>query len=83
MTILVSDVFGVSNKMVQSYLERTEVDGEFIKALETDRHIVVYGSSKQGKTSLLTRHVLPVNSVSIECGPKTDCQAIYQSGVVR
>lgn len=57
MTIAVSEVFGVSNKMVQSYLERTEVDGEFIKALETDRHVVVYGSSKQGKTSLLTRHV--------------------------
>lgn len=75
----VAEVFGVNNKMVRSYLERTEVDGEFTEALKTDRHIVVYGSSKQGKTSLLSRHIEKEQAVIIECGPKTDCQAIYQS----
>jgi GTPase SAR1 family protein len=75
----VSEVFGVSNKMVLSYLERNEVDGEFITSLKTDRHIVVYGASKQGKTSLLSRHVSKEESITIECGPKTDCQSIYQS----
>lgn len=75
----VPEVFGVSNKMVLSYLERNEVDGEFKAAIKTDRHVVVYGSSKQGKTSLLHRHVPREEAIVVECGPKTDCQAIYQS----
>jgi hypothetical protein len=75
----VPEVFGVSNKMVLSYLERSKVDGEFKSAIKTDRHVVVYGSSKQGKTSLLHRHISQEEAIIVECGPKTDCQAIYQS----
>ena len=49
----VEDVFGVSGKQVESYVEREHVDDKFIDALRTDKQIVVYGASKQGKTALV------------------------------
>lgn len=54
------DVFGVNTrKNVLSYVERG-VDQDFKDALSTDEYavVVVYGTSKQGKSSLC-RHILP------------------------
>lgn len=45
------DVFGVSRDPVASYIERVEVDDALKEALAGTRQIVIYGSSKQGKTS--------------------------------
>ena len=46
------DVFGVGREKPLNYVERTEVDGKFIESLTRDKHVVIYGSSKQGKTAL-------------------------------
>jgi len=43
------EVFGVSNDIIESYIEREDVDGAFQNALNLKKQIVVYGSSKQGK----------------------------------
>ena len=51
------DVFGVSNKIIESYIERPQVDGFFQTALKLNKQIVVYGSSKQGKTALIKKHL--------------------------
>ncbi len=54
------DVFGINTrKNVLSYVER-QVDQDFKDALSTDEYavVVVYGTSKQGKSSLC-RHILP------------------------
>lgn len=48
----IEDVFGVSGKQLESYIERDHVDKKFIDALRTDKQIIVYGASKQGKTAL-------------------------------
>ncbi|MFW8019856.1 hypothetical protein ACOFKK_07425 [Vagococcus fluvialis] len=50
----VEDVFGV-NKNISTYLERENVDGKMKSALDEKKHVVVYGSSQQGKTLLLDR----------------------------
>jgi hypothetical protein len=72
-------VFGVSKQRVLSYLEREAVDGLFKKALASDCHIVVYGSSKQGKTSLVDKN-LPYNSnVVVSCTPKFQAVDIYSA----
>lgn len=47
-----NEVFGIRVEPVLSYVTRPEVDDKFNAALATDHHIVVYGSSKQAKTSL-------------------------------
>jgi hypothetical protein len=50
MALKLKEVFGVSKQRVQSYLERDAVDGFLVKALGSDNHIIVYGSSKQVQT---------------------------------
>jgi hypothetical protein len=47
-----SDVYGISRELPLNYVPREGVDGVFVESLTRDKHIVVYGSSKQGKTSL-------------------------------
>lgn len=51
------DVFGVGREVPLNYVAREEVDKKFISNLTRDKHVVIYGSSKQGKTSL-RRHCL-------------------------
>lgn len=47
-----ADVFGISRDIPANYVTRESVDGELLKSLTRDQHLVIYGSSKQGKTSL-------------------------------
>lgn len=78
-TISTIKVFGVSKDRVLSYINREEVDGEFEKALESDRHIIIYGSSKQGKSALVQTHIPKENSITIGCSPKMGTKEIYSS----
>lgn len=73
------NVFGVSNELVVSYVERSEVDAEFNRALTLKKHIIVFGSSKQGKTSLIKKHLQPNDYVRVECTPDQQKEDIYKS----
>ena len=79
MPLKLNEVFGVSKQRVQSYLERAAVDGFFVKALGSDNHIIVYGSSKQGKTSLVDKHLPYESNVLVSCTPKFEPIDIYKS----
>ncbi len=57
MTTKLEDVFGVSSKPVLSYISRDDVDDRFLEAIKSEKQVVVYGSSKQGKTSLALQSV--------------------------
>jgi hypothetical protein len=74
-----SDVFGVSAKQVGSYVEREDVDRAFKEALKMGDQIVVYGASKQGKTSLVRRHLKPDSYITVNITPKTELIDIYRS----
>ncbi|MEG0733230.1 MAG: hypothetical protein RR470_12590 [Vagococcus sp.] len=73
----VEDVFGVNNKIIKTYHERAFVDGKLKQALSSNKHIVIYGQSKQGKTSLLNKCLLEENRLSINCSNDTTVQDIY------
>jgi len=73
------DVFGVRAKLVLSYVERPEVDERFVDALKTDHHVVVYGSSKQGKTSLRQKHLPETECIVVRCSPRMALIDLYQS----
>jgi hypothetical protein len=75
----VEEVFGVSGKPVASYLERPHVDDKFKDALRTDKQIIVYGASKQGKTALVKKYINYDDNVVISLSPKTTLKDIYQS----
>ncbi|MTJ83833.1 MAG: hypothetical protein F8N37_22840 [Telmatospirillum sp.] len=51
------DAFGVGRDVPLNYVTRAGVDESFVNSLTRDKHVVIYGSSKQGKTTL-RRHCL-------------------------
>jgi hypothetical protein len=73
------EVFGVSAKPVQSYVERDEVDTRFREALASDKQVIVYGSSKQGKTALVSKHLPYEKHILVSLTPKTNVLDIYQT----
>ena len=73
------DVFGVSNSNIASYIEREDVDTRFLEGLLRNKHIIVFGSSKQGKTALTNKHLKDENFVRINCSPETSPIDIYKS----
>jgi hypothetical protein len=73
------EVFGVSAKPVLSYVERDDVDTRFQEALKSDKQIIVYGSSKQGKTALVSKYLPYEKHLLVSLTPKTTVLDIYQT----
>lgn len=61
------DVFGVSRELPLNYVERKSVDGKFVANLTQDKHVIVYGSSKQGKTCLRKHCLKDEDFILIQC----------------
>jgi hypothetical protein len=74
-----AEVFGVSAKPVLSYVERADVDTRFREAIQSDKQIVVYGSSKQGKTALVSKYLPYGENLLVSLTPKTTVLDIYQT----
>ncbi|WP_286800102.1 hypothetical protein [Pseudomonas sp. UBA4034] len=73
------EVFGVAKDPVASYIEREKVDSTLLSALPKSQQIIIYGSSKQGKTALLQRHIPEAQRITVHCGPSTTTEDIYRS----
>lgn len=73
------EVFGVSAKPVRSYVERNEVDNRFRDAVASDKQIIVYGSSKQGKTALVSKYLPYDKNLLVSLTPKTTVLDIYHT----
>ncbi|GGO72696.1 hypothetical protein [Bowmanella pacifica] len=71
------EVFGI-HKRVESYVDRTAVDDLFKLALQSEKQIIVYGASKQGKTALVTRYCKEDDHITYQLTPDTDLIDIYQ-----
>lgn len=74
----IEEVFGVTSKPVLSYVEREEVDNSFVEALSAHKQIIVYGSSKQGKTALVSKHLPYADHIVVSLTPKTQLIDVYQ-----
>ena len=75
---LLEEVFGVSARPVLSYVERPEVDERFLEALVSDKEVIVYGSSKQGKTALVSKHLPYDQNILVSLTPRTTVLDMYQ-----
>lgn len=62
-----SDVFGISRDVPDNYVTRDDVDGVLVSALTRDKHLVIFGSSKQGKTCLRKWNLRDDEYVVITC----------------
>lgn len=76
----VDDVYGVSRWGVPStYLSRAQVDDRFLNEIMRDQHIVIYGSSKQGKSSLLRTCLRDEDYISVHCSNDWTKEKLYGS----
>lgn len=73
------EVFGVSNDSIETYVTREKVDFLFLEGLTKNKHIIVYGASKQGKTSLTNKHLRPEDYIRVNCSPNSLPIDLYKS----
>lgn len=62
-----TDVYGITRELPMNYVTRSAVDDELVAALSRDQHLVIYGSSKQGKTSVRKYHLRPNEYIVVTC----------------
>lgn len=74
-----NDVFGVQSNLIKSYIERVNVDIQLKEAMKLGNEIIIYGSSKQGKTSLILKNLDREKYIKVECSPQTQTIDIYKS----
>ena len=64
------DVYGITRELPLNYVARKLADTKLIENLTRDKHIVIYGSSKQGKTSLRKHCLDPNDFIVVHCSNK-------------
>lgn len=67
-----SSVFGIARDVPLNYVTREEVDGLLIDSLTRDKHLVIYGSSKQGKTCLRKHCLQEDDYITVTCTNRWD-----------
>jgi len=72
-----SDVFGISRELPLNYVERPSADDFLINNLTRDKHLVIYGSSKQGKTSLRKHCLKEDDYIVVHCSNKWSLSDIH------
>jgi len=73
------DVFGVARELPLNYVVRESVDARLVDALTRDQHIVIYGSSKQGKTCLRKYSLKPEDYVVVTCSNKWSLAQLHSA----
>lgn len=80
---LTGDVFGVSRDIPVSYVERQHVDDKLLENITRNKHIIIFGSSKQGKTCLRRHCLRDDDYVLVQCQNTWDiaklCESILKS----
>ena len=83
-----SEVFGVSTDIPQyTYVDRQNLDEKFEHYLGSQKHIVIHGASKQGKTCLRKKNTNLTNSIVVQCLPSMQsadelwASALHQMGI--
>lgn len=73
----VREVYGMSREVPVNYVERKGIDDKLVECLTRDQHIVIYGSSKQGKTSLRKHNLKEGQYVVVSCQNNTDLRQLH------
>jgi hypothetical protein len=74
-----NQVYGVSNELIDTYIERPKVDKLFLEGLKKNKHIIIYGASKQGKTSLTNKHLTEEDYIKVNCSPSSTTLDLFNS----
>jgi len=75
--IYLKDIYGISRDVPTNYIPRDNVDGLLLDSLTQDKHIVIYGSSKQGKTCLRKWNLREDEYLVATCSNKWDLAQLH------
>jgi hypothetical protein len=73
------DVFGITRDLPLNYVSRKAVDNRFIESLTRDKHLVIYGSSKQGKTCLRKHCLEESDYITVHCSNKWSLAELHSN----
>lgn len=73
-----ADVFGTSREVPKTYVQRPDVDDRFLNDITRDKHIVIHGASKQGKTCLRKYHLKDSDYIVIQCTRDSSKASLYE-----
>ena len=76
-SVLTSDVFKTSRGLPLNYVTRAHTDQCFIDSLTEDSHLVIHGSSKQGKTSLRKSNLKAEDYIDLTCSNNWDLEDLH------
>jgi hypothetical protein len=72
------EVFGITASVpAHTYVDRAGLDKRFTYLIKQDRHLVIHGASKQGKTILRKKNLPEKNSIVVQCGANSGRDRIY------
>ncbi len=68
----INEVFGITRDIPLNYVSRHDVDRRLGLELDAGHHVVIYGSSKQGKTCLRKKCLSDDSYILVQCSNKSD-----------
>jgi len=72
------EVFGIAASVpAHTYVDRAGLDRRFTYLIGQDRHVVIHGASKQGKTILRKKNLSEDRSIVVQCGANSGRDRIY------
>lgn len=74
------EVYGVTRRQVPlTYVSRPSVDDRFLNEMRRDQHLVIYGTSKQGKSSLLRVALNEDDYIEVHCATNWSKETLYSA----
>jgi len=72
-------VYGISRDVPLNYVTREEVDNKLVDNLTREKHLVIYGSSKQGKTCLRKHCLQEGDYITVQCSNKWAVEDLHST----
>ncbi len=73
-----AEVYGTSRDVPETYVVRPAIDGRFVNDITRDKHIIIHGGSKQGKTCLRKYHLREGDHIVVQCTRETTKAMLYE-----
>ncbi len=75
----IEKVFGLHRGDTHHYIERDRVDLDFVGAISQEKHVAIFGCSKQGKTTLRKMHLGESEYILVTCDPSWTVEDLHAS----
>ncbi len=75
-------VFGIKNTVPEyTYVDRSGLDSKFSYFWSSQKHIVIHGASKQGKSCLRKKNLDASGCTVISCLPTMSCEEVWKTAL--